>query len=78
VGEVARVAEEDYCYGRGELILRVTEVLDIQHHRDGPWLNLCGVALRRDGSQLQPQPRPGFVRLNAVRTHPCQHLGSKP
>jgi hypothetical protein len=66
VGDQIRVAEADYLYGRGELFLRVTEVQDIQHHSDGPWLNLRGIELRPDGTPLRPEPRHALIRLSAL------------
>jgi hypothetical protein len=70
VGQVVRVAEPDYRYGIGELILRVSIVGQVEQLADGPWLNLTGTELRRDGSIHRPQPRQALVRLSALRPRP--------
>jgi hypothetical protein len=67
VGDVVRVAEEDYCYGSGELILRVTEIGSVQLARDGAWINVRGTQLRSDGAQVDAEPRLALVRLSALR-----------
>jgi hypothetical protein len=66
VGDVIHVAEPDYMYGRGDLILRVTEVGSVQQHSDGPWVNLQGLELRTDSSQLKAEPRQALVRVRAL------------
>ena len=70
VGEVVQVADKDYCYGTGILILRVTEVGPIQQQRDGSWISLYGLELRPDGSQKSSQPRHALVRVSGLRTRP--------
>jgi len=70
VGDVVQVADQDYCYGTGILILRVTEVGPIQQQRDGPWISLCGLELLPDGSQKSAQPRHALVRVSGLRTPP--------
>ena len=64
-GDVIRIEEPDYLYGVGPLILRVTMVGLVE----GMWLNLQGIALRADGSQLRAEPRYAFVRAAAIRRY---------
>ena len=68
-GEVLRVTEPDYMYGTGDLILKVTKVGSVQRLRDGEWINLEGLKLRQDGSQVSHEPRQALVRLSALRRH---------
>lgn len=70
VGQVVRVAERDFMYGLGELVLRVTAVGDVLHLSDGPWLELTGVQLRHDESVYLPRPRHALVRLSALDRRP--------
>lgn len=67
IGEIIHVADSDYCYGTGVLILRVTEVGPVQQQRDGLWISLCGLELRPDGSQKSAQPRQALVRISGLR-----------
>lgn len=67
LGDVIDVAERDYKYGTGRLILRITAIGGKQRLSDGEWLDLDGLELRADGTQLGQHPRHAFVRLNAVR-----------
>jgi hypothetical protein len=69
-GDVLRLNEADYMYGRGFLILRVTKVGRLQRLPDGVWLDLEGLQLRTDGTQMWPQPRHALVRLSAIRGRP--------
>jgi hypothetical protein len=64
VGDVLRLAEEDYKYGSGLLILRVTAVLDAMILNDGPWIALRGVQIRYDHTD-SPE-RPALVRYLAL------------
>jgi hypothetical protein len=65
IGQVLRLAEEDYRFGIGPLTLRVTGLLHIQELADGPWLYLRGVTIRWDGSE--GETRQVLVRLAALR-----------
>jgi hypothetical protein len=65
VGKVLRVAEDDYLYGRGRLILRVTAVYNVQIYSSGRWVFLRGMELRASGSELGE--RNALVRLSAIR-----------
>ncbi|MGI5213019.1 hypothetical protein [Plantactinospora sp. CA-290183] len=64
-GDVLRIAESDYCYGVGPLVLRVTRVgVDLGRYPRLEWLSLRGVELRRDGS-AGPE-RQVLVRASAL------------
>ena len=65
VGDVLKLAEEDYRFGVGSLTLRVTALLHVQELPDGPWLYLRGVTIRWDGSE--GAVRQVLVRLAALR-----------
>jgi hypothetical protein len=69
-GDVIDVREPDYLYGVGQLKLRVTKIGPVRRLRDGDWLDLEGLALRPDGSQLDFQPRRALVRLSALGNRP--------
>ncbi len=67
IGAVVRLAEPDYMYGTGPLILRVTRVGVPTQLRDGSWVDLEGTELRADGTVFRPEPRHVLVRLQALR-----------
>jgi hypothetical protein len=60
-GQVIRVREADYLYGLGDLVLRVVAVGGVEHLPDGEWLNVRGVQLARDDTELKE--RSVLVRL---------------
>lgn len=64
VGSVIRVAEADYCYGLGELILRVIEIGAIQRDGGEPWVALRGIQLRSNGAE--GVERSALVRVAAL------------
>ena len=68
VGSVIRVPEPDYCYGRGELTLRIDEVGAIERHDGEPWIGLRGVQLRSDGAPVGE--RLALVRIAALNSQP--------
>ncbi|NES17284.1 MULTISPECIES: hypothetical protein [Micromonospora] len=70
IGDVIEVDDRDYRYGTGPLILRVTRIGQRQRAADGEWLDLEGLELRPDGTQIRQQPRPVSVRLGGVRLRP--------
>lgn len=70
IGDVIDVGAQDYKYGTGRLILRVTRIGGRTHAADGEWIDLEGLELRSDGTQLGPQPRRTAVRANAARAWP--------
>lgn len=67
VGDVIEVDDGDYRYGTGRLIMRVTTIGNRQCTIDGDWVDLDGLDLRADGTQLGAQPRHAVVRVNALR-----------
>jgi hypothetical protein len=70
VGDVIEVSDDrDYRFGVGPLFMRVT-ALGQQHNAGSEWLDLEGLELRRDGSQISQQPRPVSVRVPGVRLRP--------
>jgi hypothetical protein len=70
LGDVIEVGDQDYMYGTGHLTLRVTRIGDHVRVHDDEWLNVEGLALRADGTQLSPNSRPALVRVRAVRIEP--------
>ena len=67
LGDVIAVDDKDYKYGTGRLILCVTTIGNRQSTADGDWLDLDGLELRSDGTQLGVQPRHAAVRVTALR-----------
>ncbi|MFY1637250.1 hypothetical protein ACN27F_28940 [Solwaraspora sp. WMMB335] len=67
IGAVIDVHDRDYRYGTGRLILRVTTIGNKQWLSDGEWIDLDGLSLRPDGTQISEQPRHALVRVNALR-----------
>jgi hypothetical protein len=70
VGDVLLIPEADYCYGRGELHLRVTHVPRGVDLPGLEWVGLLGVELRyggRDGAH-----RYALIRVAALRANPPQ------
>ncbi|MDT5030532.1 MAG: hypothetical protein QOC94_703 [Actinoplanes sp.] len=63
-GEVLKIHEDNYRYGIGELVLRVTEVRSVQLLPDGDWLTVTGVQLSWNGSDLVE--REVLVRLSSL------------
>jgi hypothetical protein len=66
-GDVIRVGEPDYRYGVGLLILRITEVGELEQRSGGAWVHLHGVELRPDGGARESESRPVVVRVSAGR-----------
>jgi hypothetical protein len=63
-GEVMTIHEDNYRFGVGELVLRVTEVRSVLQLADGDWLTVVGVQLARNGSDLIE--REVLVRLSIL------------
>lgn len=63
-GDVLALAEDDYRFGLGVLMIRVTALLHLQELPDGPWLYLRGIPIRWDGSE--GDPRQVLVRVSAL------------
>jgi hypothetical protein len=61
---VLKIHEDNYRYGIGELVLRVTEVRSVQLLPDGDWLTVTGVQLSWNGSDLVE--REVLVRLSSL------------
>ena len=66
VGNVIRVEEPDYRYGRGPLLLRITAIGVPRREPDGPWLELRGQEIHWNG-EAAPYERHALVRLAAAR-----------
>jgi hypothetical protein len=67
LGDVIQVEDKDYKYETGRLILRVTTIGDRTRTADDEWVDLDGLELRPDGTQLGVQPRHAAVRVTALR-----------
>ena len=67
LGDVIDVGDADYRYGIGRLILRVTTIGVQRATAAGDWLDLDGLELRPDGTQLGAQPRHACIRVTALR-----------
>jgi hypothetical protein len=65
IGDVIEVAEADYMYGVGRLVLRVAEVDERQAVAGETWVCLRGDSLRADGSR--EGERFALVRVRGVR-----------
>ena len=68
VGDVIRIGEQHYCYGLGELRMRVTEVAPGSDRPDLEWIQLTGVEIRPDGTEAS-RPRTVLVRVAALRAY---------
>lgn len=68
IGDVIDVEDQDYKYGSGRLILRVTAIGGRLSTADGEWVELDGLELGPDGTQLDVRPRHAAVRVTALRT----------
>jgi hypothetical protein len=64
-GDILRLGDEDYKFGRGPLTLRVMLVHEVRQMTDGPWLFLRGTSLRADGSEIEQ--RDVLVSVAALR-----------
>jgi hypothetical protein len=63
-GDVLRIHEDDYRFGLGELVLRVTSVRGAQKLDDGDWLTVAGVEVGRNG--IDVGEREILVRLSRL------------
>lgn len=64
VGRTLKLGEDDYRFGLGVLVLRVTSIIHLRQLSDGLWLYLRGTAVRPDGRD--GQQRQVLVRLAAL------------
>lgn len=65
VGAVLDLAEQDYCYGEGRLVIRVTRVVEIMQFDDGSWIAVTGIPLRGDGSAAGRE-RFALIRMASI------------
>ncbi|MDP9798451.1 hypothetical protein J2S43_006963 [Catenuloplanes nepalensis] len=63
-GDVLALADTDYKFGAGDLVLLVDDVMHVQRLPDGLWLYVRGVRL--DDSGNPRDPRQVLVRLSAI------------
>jgi hypothetical protein len=66
------LAEDDYCFGQGELTLRVerVDVADPVVYRGDTWYRVCGVQVRWDGRMLHR--REILVRTRLIHPAPTR------
>jgi hypothetical protein len=62
-GELVRLKEPDYCYGLGDLVIRVTEVP--AHLTDPEWVDIKGTEIAWNGATMQE--RQVTARVSALR-----------
>jgi hypothetical protein len=67
-GDVLKIQENNYRYGIGELVLRVTQVRSVQRLSDGEWVTIVGVELAWDGSDYEE--REVLVRVSSLAPRP--------
>nr|MDT0657611.1 hypothetical protein [Micromonospora sp. DSM 115978] len=65
VGDLIRIPEADYCYGLGELLMRITVVPASAHVPGLEWVELAGVPIGYRGRE--GTPRSALVRASALR-----------
>jgi hypothetical protein len=64
-GDIVTIREPDYCYGLGELRLRVTVVGGGSPvHEGAEWVQIVGAELNKDGSERGE--RRALVRVSAL------------
>jgi len=63
-GDVLKIHENDYQFGLGELVLRVTAVREVRQLDDGDWLTVVGVQLAWNGAEIGK--RETLVRLSSL------------
>jgi hypothetical protein len=66
VGETYRLADADYLYGVGPLLVKVTKVVRVVQYDDGPWWEVEGVAKNPDYTG-PGQPRFLYVRAASLK-----------
>ena len=72
VGDVIHVSEPDYCYGIGDLYLRITQLPPGSLDPHAEWGDVFGVDVHYDGTI--GHERRVSVRLAAVRVTPRDQL----
>lgn len=63
-GDVLKIQENDYQFGLGVLVLRVTALREIRQLDDGDWLTVVGVELAWNGTEIGK--RETLVRLSSL------------
>jgi hypothetical protein len=63
-GDVLKTHEDNYRYGLGELVLRVTAVRNVQQLADGDWLTVVGVQIGWNDADVGE--REVLVRLSSL------------
>lgn len=63
-GDVLKIHEENYRFGLGELVLRVTAIREVQQLAEGAWLTVLGVQVDRNGAYVGE--REVLVRLSSL------------
>ena len=64
-GDVVTIKEADYCYGPGDIRLRLTVVGNGKPiHEGAEWVQVEGIELNRDDSERGP--RSALVRASAL------------
>lgn len=63
-GDVLKIHEDNYRFGLGELVLRVTAVRSVQRLPDGDWLTVAGVQVGWKGADVGE--REVLVRLSSL------------
>jgi hypothetical protein len=72
--DVVLIREADYCYGLGDLRLRLTVVGDGKPvHESAEWVQVGGVELRQDDTEIGP--RSALVRVSALVARPPASAG---
>jgi len=64
VGDIIRIAEADYCYGIGDLLLRVTALPPAKTPDGGDWVYITGDELAWNGANKGQ--RQVLVRVSAL------------
>lgn len=65
VGDLIRIPEPDYCYGVGELLMRITGVPASAHIPGLEWIELTGAPLGYRGRE--GVTRSALIRASALR-----------
>jgi hypothetical protein len=63
-GDVLKIHEDNYCYGQGELVLRVTAIREVVELADGDWLTVLDVQIGWNGADVCQ--REVLVRLSSL------------
>lgn len=72
-GDVLKIEEDNYRFGLGELVLRVSAVRAVLRLADGDWLTVVGVELAWNGAEVGDRETP--VRLSSLVPRLSHGLG---